>query len=135
MKISGGCACGSIRYEGDADPAVMVNCHCRDCQRSTGSGYAPVMALPAAAIKFKGTPRYYKTIGESGKAIERGFCVNCGSPVAVKLERFPDLIGVQAASLDDPSQYKPGLELFTESAQAWDLLRAETQKKPRGFSS
>ena len=133
MKISGGCACGAIRYEGDADPAVMVNCHCRDCQRSTGSGYAPVMALPAAAIKIKGTPRYYKTIGEAGKAIERGFCATCGSPVTVKLDRFPDLIGVQAASLDDPSQYKPGLELFTASAQPWDLLHSATEKRDRGF--
>jgi len=133
MRISGGCACGAIRYEGDADPAVMVNCHCRDCQRSTGSGYAPVMALPAAAIKIKGTARYYKTVGEVGKAIERGFCANCGSPLTVKLERFPDLIGVQAASLDDPSQYKPGLELFTASAQPWDLLHSATEKRERGF--
>ena len=133
MPISGGCACGAIRYETEAAPAVMVNCHCRDCQRAGGSGYAPVMALPKAAVKLKGEPRYYKTVGEAGKAIERGFCPTCGSQIIVKLERLPDLIGVQAASLDDPAQYKPGLELFTESAQPWDLLQPGTEKRARGF--
>ncbi len=91
----------------------MVNCHCRDCQRAGGSGYAPVMVVPAAAVKITGAPRYYKTVGDAGKAVERGFCPTCGSQVLVKLERMPDVIGFQAASLDDPSLYKPGLDIFT----------------------
>ncbi len=131
--ISGGCSCGAIRYETEAEPAVMVVCHCRDCQRAGGSAYAPVMAVPKVAVKFKGEPRYYKTIGEFGMAVERGFCPTCGCQVTVKLERFPDLIGVQAASLDDPSQFRPGLELFTESAQPWDRPQASTEKRLRGF--
>ncbi len=135
QKIAGGCACGAIRYEAQADPIVMVNCHCRDCQRAVGTAYAAVMVVPAAAVTLRGEPRYYKTVGEAGKWVERGFCPVCGSPVVAKLERFPDAIGFQAASLDDPTQYKPGLDLFTDSAQPWDLLHAETQKMPKGFSN
>jgi hypothetical protein len=135
QKIAGGCACGAIRYETAADPIVMVNCHCRDCQRAVGTAYAAVMVIPAASVTLRGEPRHSKTVGEAGKWVERGFCPICGSPVTVKLERFPDAIGFQAASLDDPKQYKPGLDLFTTSAQPWDHMQPETQKLPKGFTS
>jgi hypothetical protein len=37
QTLSGGCACGDIRYECDADPVIMLNCHGRDCQQDTGT--------------------------------------------------------------------------------------------------
>jgi hypothetical protein len=134
-KKAGGCACGAIRYETQADPIVMVNCHCRDCQRAVGTAYAAVMVVPAASVTLRGEPRYYRTVGAAGNWVERGFCPNCGSPVTVKLERFPDALGLQAASLDDPTQYKPAMDLFTDSAQPWDAMREDTQKMPRGFAN
>jgi hypothetical protein len=132
--FSGGCACGAIRYRTQAEPMVMVNCHCRDCQRSTGSAYAAIMVLPASSVTLTGEPRYYKTVGDAGKAVERGFCPACGSPVSAKLERFPDAIGIYAASLDDPSAYQPTLEIFTSSAQPWTAMLSDTQKKPKGLA-
>jgi hypothetical protein len=134
-RISGGCACGAVRYEANADPVVMVNCHCRDCQRSAGGGYAAIMIFPEAAVQLHGEPRYYRTIGDAGKAVDRGFCPTCGSPVVDRLERFPELVGFTAASLDDPSQYKPTLDIFTTSAHAWDPMDPNTTKKPRGMTA
>jgi hypothetical protein len=81
----------------------MLNCHCRDCQGASGSAYAAVVAVPKNAVQMRGEPRYYKVVGKGGKAIERGFCPTCGSQVTVKLERLPDVLGLQAGSLDDPS--------------------------------
>ena len=135
QKIAGGCACGAVRYETEADPIVMVNCHCRDCQRNTGSGYAAVMVLPAAAVTLTGEPRYFRTVGNAGKWIDRGFCPVCGSPVTLKLERFPDAIGIHAASLDNPSVYRPAMDIFTDSAWPWDAMAGGTQKMPRGMSA
>jgi hypothetical protein len=133
-KFSGGCACGAIRYETAADPIVMVNCHCRDCQRAVGTAYGAYAVFPRATVRMQGEPRYYKTVGDAGRAVERGFCANCGNPVAVKLERMPDAIGVLAASLDDPSRYKPAMEFFTDSAWSWDAMLADTQKLPKGMA-
>jgi len=133
QKLSGGCSCGAIRYETDADPIVMVNCHCRDCQRAGGSAFAPILVVPQAALKLTGKPRYYATVGDAGKAVERGFCPDCGCQVVVKLERLPDVIGVQAASLDDPSLYKPSVDIFATSAQLWDHLPPDGDKRPRGM--
>jgi len=120
-KLSGGCACGAIHYECTADPVIMLNCHCRDCQRASGSAYAAVVAVPKAAVQMRGQPSYHKVVGQAGKAIERGFCSSCGSQVTVKLERLPDVLGLQAGSLDDPSIYRPAMDVFTSSAQPWDM--------------
>ena len=49
-RFTGGCLCGAVRYECSADPFFMGNCHCRDCQRSSGGAYEPDIGLPAAAL-------------------------------------------------------------------------------------
>jgi hypothetical protein len=51
-SFGGGCACGAIRYECAAEPIVMFNCHCRDCQRASGGPYSAVVYVPAKAFKI-----------------------------------------------------------------------------------
>jgi hypothetical protein len=132
QKISGGCACGAIHYECNVDPVLMLNCHCRDCQRANGSAYAAIVAVPKAAVQLRGELRYHRVVGVSGKAAERGFCPTCGSQVTMKLERLPDILGLQAGSLDDPSLYSPMMDVFTASAQAWDHMDPKVQKHTHG---
>jgi hypothetical protein len=132
QKLSGGCACGAIRYECDADPLIMMNCHCRDCQKASGSAYAAIVVVPKAAIQIRGEPRYHKVVGQSGKATERGFCPSCGSPLTITSERRPDIFGLQAGSLDDPSAYRPMMDVFTSSAQPWDTMDPKLQKHSHG---
>ena len=131
--ISGGCACGAIRYECNVDPVVMLNCHCRDCQRTSGSGYAAVLTVPRKGVEMRGEPRYHRIVGRAGNAVERGFCPTCGSHVSIKLARFPDLLGLQAGSLDDPSIYRPTIDAFTSSASPWDHMSPETRKYAEGI--
>jgi len=50
----------------------------------------------------------------------------------VKLERLPDLLGLQAGSLDDPSVYRPAMDVFVASAHPWDHMDPKTQKHPQG---
>lgn len=131
-KLSGGCACGAIRYETAADPVLMLNCHCRDCQRASGSAYAALVVVPKASLKMTGEPRYHEVTGASGNAVERGFCLACGSPLALKLGWMPDLFALQAGSLDDPSLHKPAMDIYTASAQAWDHMHPDLPKRPQG---
>ena len=102
----GGCACGAIRYECNAEPTAMFNCHCRDCQRATGTAFSAVVYVPAKAFKItKGAPRYYSTSSGAVGHNKRGFCADCGSRLfgggADKGQ------GINAASLDDPTLFKP----------------------------
>ena len=126
-KFTGGCACGAIRYEVSADPIVMFNCHCRDCQRMTGGPYTPVFYVPAKAFKItKGSPGYYNTSSDAMGDNQRGFCPQCGSRLfGGKTEHGQ---GITASSLDDPSLYKPQFEIWTSDAQPWDQMDPKLPK-------
>jgi hypothetical protein len=119
--FTGGCACGAIRYEVSGEPMTMFNCHCRDCQRASGGAYSAVVYVPAKAFKItKGSPRYYKTSSEGVAHNKRGFCPDCGSRLfgGVTDEGH----GITAASLDDPTLFKPQMDIWTSDAQPWDHM-------------
>lgn len=131
-SLSGGCACGAIRYESTATPLISWTCHCRDCQRASGGAYCPVIYIPQAALIITGESRYYEVQAASGRSINRGFCGKCGSPVFVKPAVWPDALGVWAGSLDDPSRYQPVADIWTASAQPWDTLTSLGRKFAQG---
>src|SRR5579864_3626896 len=82
-NLVGGCACGNIRYECSEGPIVQLICHCRDCQRASGSAFAAIMMLPGDKFRFlKEEPAYFEVTGGSGRQLRRGFCSKCGSPIS-----------------------------------------------------
>ena len=119
--FTGGCACGAIRYEVTAKPITMFNCHCRDCQRTTGGAFTPVVYVPAKAVKItKGEPHYYSTPSAALGDNKRAFCPDCGSRLFGGITE--DGHGIAASSLDDPSLFKPQMHIFTSDAQPWDHI-------------
>jgi hypothetical protein len=111
---------------------MTANCHCRDCQRATGGAYASVFFVPRNAIKITGEVKYYDVKGESGNILSRGFCPTCGSRLFGKPAVMPDLMGLMAGSLDDPSSHRPAIDIYTTSAQPWDYMNPELPKFPKG---
>ena len=112
---------------------MMFNCHCRDCQRTTGSAFTPVVYVPAKAFKItKGSPRYYSTTSEMAGHNKRGFCPECGSQLFGGASETGQ--GIAASSLDDPSWHRPTMDIFTSSAQPWDHMDPALPKYPKGFS-
>jgi hypothetical protein len=135
-SFKGGCACGAIQYVCTSKPIGAFNCHCRDCQRFTGSAFISGMLVPASEFELtRGEPTFYTRRGDSGFEIGRGFCAVCGSPVMARLSRMPDMIAIPAASLDDPSWHKPSVDMFTSSAQPWDYMNPALPKFPHGPDS
>ena len=121
-RFTGGCACGQARYEIAAEPLRMVKCHCRDCQRASGSAYAALLAFELASVKLTGELRYYGVTSVRGTLLERGFCPTCGNPVTMKPGARPNVLYIHAGSLDDPSLYRPTAQQWVRSAQDWDYI-------------
>ena len=125
IPFAGGCACGAIRYECSVEPVRMVQCHCRDCQRFTGTAFVAAAIVPREALKLlQGSPRYFRTTSSRGANlyVQRGFCAECGSPVVTKPDSVPHLIAIHAASLDDPSWFRPAWNMWTSDAQPWGCM-------------
>ncbi len=125
-SLTGGCLCGAVRYECSAEPVMSVNCYCRDCQHATGSAMAPVLIVPKSTFRLtKGELKHFAVKADSGNEVSRGFCQNCGSPVLSLMSGMPDLAAVKASSLDDPSVYKPTMNVFVASAPPWAPVSSE----------
>ncbi len=87
-----------------ATRAVSLQCHCRDCQRASGTAYVAAMRVPAAGFRVtQGTPKQYVSKSEAGNAVTRAFCGDCGSPLYIQVSTRPDIVGIRVGTLDDPS--------------------------------
>jgi hypothetical protein len=120
--FTGGCACGQIRYEIPAEPMVMLDCQCRDCQRKSGTGHLSHLVFPRAGVKLAGTAKHWDLIADSGNVKTRAFCPECGSPVYMTFPANPDVFAVHAGSLDDPGRFKPQFVTYAVRGHAWDKL-------------
>jgi hypothetical protein len=127
--IFGGCACGAIRYSYEGKPAFALSCHCRDCQRETGSAFASILIVPRAAFRLiQGTPKNFELIADSGGTTTRSFCGDCGSPL---FGFGPDFVNIRVGSLDDPSTFRPTQDIYVSSAQPWDYMNPALTKAPK----
>lgn len=104
---SGGCLCGALRYEALREPVRVTICHCRFCQRATGSAYMvePIFRRTDISIT-KGEPTIYALPSAgSGKTVRVHFCPTCGTKLWLGFERFPDFCGIYAGTFDEPDWF------------------------------
>lgn len=126
--LTGGCLCGRVRYEADADFRFAFHCQCRQCQYISGTGHSSQFAVPAGRIKLDGQLHYYELKADSGNTVSSGFCPHCGNPVLKKTMGFPDTLFIHAATLDDPSLFSPTKLAWHDSAQAWDFMDPQLER-------
>jgi hypothetical protein len=117
--LEGGCLCGAIRYRAEGNAFGSVACHCRDCQRIAAGSAANFLMIRKAEVSVTGQAQAWTKQGDSGRSITRSFCGTCGTPLFIALEMLPDAVGLAVGSLDDPSAYKPGMEIWLDSAPPW----------------
>lgn len=103
----GRCLCGTIAYETSTPPARVTYCHCRFCQRGTGSAYLVEPIFDRSAFEIvSGEPRIYDHRSEgSGKLVHVHFCDRCGTKLMLTFERFPDVVGIFGGTFDDPNWF------------------------------
>ncbi|WP_348550676.1 GFA family protein [Acidithiobacillus sp.] len=128
-KYSGGCLCGGISYSVDIEPVFTGNCHCKDCQRSSGSAFIPAMIFPEKDVVISGEARWFESQADSGNINKRGFCQNCGSQLFARFSHMPEKPGIKAGTLNDSLDYVPRLDFYVGSAAPWDFMNPELPKK------
>jgi len=121
MSLEGGCACRAVRYTVTARPLIVHACHCRDCQRLTGSAFVINMWIEKKLVEVGPVaPRSFVLAGGSGQPHEVFFCGSCGTYVWSRYHPAPgDALFVRAGTLDDPTAVRPDVHIFTRSKLPW----------------
>lgn len=114
--MQGGCLCGRVRYAVRGPVLGQAVCHCRNCQRQTGTAFSVLVAVPREALALTGELSAYRDTADSGADVDRRFCGGCGSPIYSALPASPDVIFLKAGTLDDPKVLDPKVHVWCDSA-------------------
>ena len=88
----GKCLCGAIEYSLIEVVISAHHCHCKDCQRATGSGKATIIIMSKKYFAVNQDPKFFEVQGEQGNHVVRGFCPNCGSGMFSYLKEHPNMV-------------------------------------------
>jgi len=115
-QMTGGCACGKVRFTAQVEPDEAYLCHCRMCQKATGSVSIAFIHAQLDAIQWDGDPDWY----DSSPIAVRPFCATCGTSLGFKFKEGSDKMDLTVASFDDPTPFKPKHHFGAESIhRAW----------------
>jgi hypothetical protein len=135
LTSDGGCDCREIRYRMNGSPLFVHCCHCRWCQRETGTAFALNAMIEAdRVVLLRGEPEVVRTPSNSGKGQNISRCPTC------RLALWSNYAGAGSAvrflrvgTLDEPDRWPPDIHIFTSSKQPWVILPAGTPAVPEFY--
>ena len=123
QELEGGCACGAVRYTLKDAPLFVHCCHCRDCQRQTGSAFVINALIETARVAPRGAaPVRSEMPTDSGRPHGVYRCPTCGTAVWSEYGGIEALRFVRVGTLDDPRALAPTVHIYTRSKQPWVAL-------------
>jgi hypothetical protein len=122
--LEGGCACGAVRYRLNDEPFIVHNCHCRICQRQTGTGSAVNAFIEADRLDhLSGELKEVEFATGSGARQVVSRCAQCGTPVWSFYPRLGRKVAaVRVGTLDDPSATPPNVAIYVADRPDWAPL-------------
>ncbi len=126
-EMTGGCLCGKVRYTANADPAIVAVCHCKNCQKQTGTAFSLIVAVPKSGMSIQGQLKTFHDKGDSGQPVERNFCPECGSPIYSDVAVTPGLAFIKAG-IDDTSWIDPKMHVYCDSKEHWTPIPEGSQR-------
>jgi hypothetical protein len=121
-RLEGGCSCGEVRYRLASEPLFTHCCHCRSCQRQTGSAFVINLLIEADRVQLlTGVPRVVEVPRDDGSTQRIFRCPTCQIAVFSQYSRG-DVLFVRGGTLDHPAGVAPDVHIFTRSKLPWVTL-------------
>jgi hypothetical protein len=129
--LTGSCLCKAIRYEVSAPITELRACHCRDCQKASGTAGSVNAMLPSSGVRItQGTPKRFTKVADSGRTLHRFFCGECGSPLFSRRETTPETTSLRIGTLDGSPDVKITAHIWTRSARPWAHIDPASKQFP-----
>ena len=122
--LEGGCTCRAVRYRMTSAPLFTHCCHCRWCQRETGTAFALNAMIEAERVELlQGEPEIVNTPSNSGQGQKIWRCPTRRIAVWSNYAGAGDAVRfVRVGTLDDPDRLPPDIHIFTSSKQPWVVI-------------
>jgi len=135
--FDGGCTCRQVRYRMTSRPLFVHCCHCRWCQRETGSAFVLNAMIEADRVELlSGQPEMVLTPSESGKGQKIWRCPTCRIAVWSNYPGAGDAVRfVRVGTLDNPDALPPDIHIFTSSKQPWLTLPPGAKAVPEYYDA
>ena len=124
--FEGRCGCGAVSYRMTSKPMFVHCCHCKECQRQTGSAYVLNAIIETDRVEYEGPvgEQALPTPSGKGQAITR--CTECGVAVfSSYLVRLGKLRYIRVGTLDEPEKCPPDVHIFTSTKLPWVNLSTQ----------
>jgi len=117
---SGACECGAVSYQVTGEPKAVVICHCRSCQRQSGSAFGMSMVFAADGFQIlSGELQVFERQADSGATLRCFFCPHCGVRIYHQKADISDTIILKPGTLDDARAVTPKRQLWLAQKQGW----------------
>jgi len=114
---TGKCLCGEVKYEVLGEPVFQGNCHCIDCRKNTGAGFATILFFKEEqVVQLSGKTSTFKYKADSGNSKIKFFCQRCGSWVFGTNSGREGIKSIYVGTLDNASFVKPQFNVYTSRA-------------------
>lgn len=120
-ETRGQCLCRKVNITISGEPQFSILCYCKDCQKISGGGHLPQVAIQRSNIEIKGNLATLRWKSEAGNDLHLSFCRDCGSPIFKSTSKMPDTIFVSVGLLDRQEMFTVPNHAFLERRQSWDL--------------
>ena len=122
---TGHCLCGSVTYTINGQPMRTAQCHCKDCQRASGTGHMSLAFFRADDVEINGETKGYAITADSGNVNTRHFCPGCGSRVYGENSARPGVVGIAVGCIDSHDWFEPQAVVYAGSRPDWDMTSEE----------
>jgi hypothetical protein len=133
--MEGGCTCRAVRYRMSGKPLIVHCCHCRWCQRETGTAFALNAVIEAdRVILLSGQPDMVATPSASGKGQKIWRCPTCRVAIWSNYPQAgPPFNFMRVGTLDDPDAFPPDIHIYIASRQPWVALPPGARSVPEFY--
>jgi hypothetical protein len=130
--LTGRCLCEGVRYELTGPLAPLGYCHCKQCQRASGSAFAASSTVARSDLRFVAGEELLREF-ESSPGRFRAFCSRCGSPVYKRVTEQPDSVRIRLGLLDGDPQLRARVHVFVAAKAPWYEITDSLPQLPAGL--
>lgn len=133
LPLTGGCLCGAVRFEVSQPPLMATYCHCRRCQRRTGTAASAQARVAPGSVRVVVGAEHVRAY-EPPDGFAKLFCSICGSALFSRRLDADDVWSVRMGAFDDDPGVRPAHRQWVSSAAAWEPLPDDGLPRHDGFA-